>query len=322
LDYLHYALFVVSIIGYFPYFLTSWTNKRLVAQNTIAGNWNLSQFDFNHLFSTQVDQILSVLHSCFYSISLWYLLRHYKKPAVSFITQTKHPRLIRNWPLIFSAIHSILVITWTLAIPNRSIYVDKSIFLNDATEVLFFVSFLYVGFNMIIMSSPTIMYDLFMDSPLTAISSKTINNNENYPLLALEQTSSAEGDMKIKKLNTELQLFTLGYIDIIHASLVKCIQQQSFLSADCKLTAISIEVGIPVHHLTHFFNVIKKTSFSDWRNKLRIEYALELMTKGETKIITLEAISLKCGFTSQSTFIRAFKKITGTSPSNYLKSLL
>ena len=44
------------------------------------------------------------------------------------------------------------------------------------------------------------------------------------------------------------------------------------------------------------------------------------MNQGEASNITLQAISLKCGFASQNTFIRAFKNATGTTPSTYLKS--
>ena len=93
-----------------------------------------------------------------------------------------------------------------------------------------------------------------------------------------------------------------------------------FLTVDYKLLQVSIESGIPTHHLTYFFNELKKISFSDWRNNLRIEHALALIHQGEINNFTLEAISVKCGFTSQSTFIRSFKNVTGTTPSNYLKS--
>jgi AraC-like DNA-binding protein len=73
--------------------------------------------------------------------------------------------------------------------------------------------------------------------------------------------------------------------------------------------------------LTYFFNDIKQVSFSDWRNSLRIEEAKNLFRLGEVNNITLKAVSLQCGFASQNTFIRAFKNATGTTPSNYLKSL-
>jgi AraC-like DNA-binding protein len=73
--------------------------------------------------------------------------------------------------------------------------------------------------------------------------------------------------------------------------------------------------------LTYYFNDIKNISFSDWRNSLRVAYGLGLLRQGEASNLTLEAISVKCGFASQSTFIRAFKNVTGTTPSAYLKTI-
>jgi len=54
---------------------------------------------------------------------------------------------------------------------------------------------------------------------------------------------------------------------------------------------------------------------------LRIEEAKILIAQGETDNFTLLSISLKCGFSSQNAFIRAFKSFTGTTPSTYLKSV-
>jgi AraC-like DNA-binding protein len=54
---------------------------------------------------------------------------------------------------------------------------------------------------------------------------------------------------------------------------------------------------------------------------LRIEEAKNLIGQGETDSFTLQSISFRCGFSSQNTFIRAFKNATGKTPSTYLKSV-
>lgn len=94
-----------------------------------------------------------------------------------------------------------------------------------------------------------------------------------------------------------------------------------YLNTDFKLVQISKESGIPAHHLTYYFNSIKQVSFSEWRNGLRIKYAMELIGQGETNAFTLQSIAQQAGFASQNTFIRAFKNVTGTTPSAYLKSV-
>jgi AraC-like DNA-binding protein len=53
---------------------------------------------------------------------------------------------------------------------------------------------------------------------------------------------------------------------------------------------------------------------------LRIEYAKAKIDSGSNKTITLEALSLESGFSSQSTFIRSFKNVFGCTPSDYIKT--
>jgi AraC-like DNA-binding protein len=117
------------------------------------------------------------------------------------------------------------------------------------------------------------------------------------------------------------QLFTPEYIEKIETHLQERIKMQKYLDSNCCLSKISDESNIPAHHLTYYFNAIKETSFSDWRNALRIAHAKELFSQGKSETFTLESISLQSGFVTQNTFIRAFKNSTGKTPSNYLKSL-
>lgn len=320
-DYLHFTLFVLSFIGYIPYFFSSWDYKLMVAQNLFSENWDMAPFHLNKLFPHKIDQLLNVLHTYFYSISLWYLIRHYKKVANSAIFRVKQYKLIRKWLLIFASIMSIITINFTVAMANLWIYDDKSIFLNRASGALLFASLVYLGMNMVILFFPHIMYGLpiglkFSPKELQTIkpSESNLSTSEEPPLLLQEDILNPLDKM-------EPQLFTLEYRETIEAILESFKARKLFLNTDFKLIQISKESNIPAHHLTYFFNDIIKISFSDWRNGLRIAYAQNLISQGKTDTFTLQAISLQCGFASQTTFIRAFKNFTGTTPSNYMKSL-
>jgi AraC-like DNA-binding protein len=117
-------------------------------------------------------------------------------------------------------------------------------------------------------------------------------------------------------------LFSADYIEKIELAINDIVKNENYLETDFKLSNISSISGLPPHHLTYYFNTILELSFSDWRNKLRIEYAIQLLKDGQSNHLTLEAISTKIGFSSQSTFIRAFKLQTGKTPSEYIKSLM
>lgn len=319
-DYLHFTLFTLSFIGYIPYFFSSWDYKLNVAQNLQGENWDISPFHLNVIFLHEVDQVLNVLHTYFYSIALWYLLWHYKNVRNSAVFNTKQYKLIRNWLIIFASILTIITINFTVAMANVWLYDDKSIFLERASVALLFASMVYIGMNMVILFFPHIMYGLPVDLKFESRGSGIIQIAEpNFP--AIEEPPVLLQEENLSQLDKiEPQLFTLVYRNFIETLLDSFKDRKAFLSVDFKLIQISNEFDIPVHHLTYYFNDIKQVSFSEWRNSLRIKHAMKLIDQGETSDFTLQSIAQQSGFNSQSTFIRSFKNVTGNTPSNYLKS--
>lgn len=93
-----------------------------------------------------------------------------------------------------------------------------------------------------------------------------------------------------------------------------------YLKQGFSLFNFSEETKIPQHQLTYYLKVIHEQTFNDFKNNLRIEHAIELLESGKAKNQTLESISIECGYRSRTNFIDAFKKITGKTPSDYLKA--
>jgi AraC-like DNA-binding protein len=320
-DYLHFALFAISFIGYVPYFFSSWDFKVMVGENLQSENWDITSFRLNSLLYHKFDQVLNVSHTCFYSISLWYLLWHYKRPANQSIIHSKQYKLIHNWLLVFASILTIITINFTVAMAGVWLYDEKSLFLERTGIALLFASLVYIGMNMVILFFPHILYGLPVGLKLSPMGIGSAENGDADHQSSAEEEASVGEDFSFGKVKNELQLFTEEYKETLEAALENVKERKVFLNLDFRLTQVSNESGIPVHHLTYYFNDIKNISFSDWRNDLRIAYAKELLVQGEANNLTLEAISLQCGFASQSTFIRAFKNVIGTTPSAYLKSI-
>ncbi len=84
------------------------------------------------------------------------------------------------------------------------------------------------------------------------------------------------------------------------------------------LNSISDGTKLPVHQISYFIKQRYNQSFNDWKNELRIKHAIELIDSGEAKQLTLESISMQCGYRSRANFVDAFKKVTGKTPSEYL----
>ncbi len=63
-------------------------------------------------------------------------------------------------------------------------------------------------------------------------------------------------------------------------------------------------------------------NFNDYVNRLRVAAVVRELENGAHRHHTLLGIAFSCGFNSKSTFNRAFKKITGANPADFLQNHL
>lgn len=63
------------------------------------------------------------------------------------------------------------------------------------------------------------------------------------------------------------------------------------------------------------------TNFNDFINNCRTGAVIRKLNAGEHTLQTLLGIAMDCGFNSKSTFNRAFKRATGTTPKGYLQQM-
>lgn len=318
IDWLQFIPFVLSFIGSIPYYFSSWEYKLMIADNILSNDWDIAQFELNFIFHHKVDQVLNMLHMYFYACSLWYLIWKYKSDATSRIYHVPQFKLIRNWLFLFTIIITVITINFSVTVIDILVYDEKSLFLQKAVIPLFFSSIIYVGMNMIIMFFPHIMYGLPIElkniaAPMPAVG---VEESKSHSLPEME-TISDEMNEEDKKI--ALLLFSEEYLSKINEQLNECVNKDLFIRPDFRLATITSISRLPDHHLTYYFNTIMGMSFSDWRNKLRIQYAVKLLHQEEYKNQTLEAIANKVGFATQNTFIRAFKAVIGKTPSEYLK---
>jgi AraC-like DNA-binding protein len=318
-DYLHFALFGISFIGYLPYiFFSDWAYKGLISENIMSNDWDMAPFRINKIIPHKLDQLLNILHTYFYCISLWYLVWRHKKQKNSFLKKTNQFNLITRWVVLFVTVFTIITINFTLAMAYMWKYDNKDVFLQLANGSLFFASCVYIFINTSVLFFPHILYGLPME--LIPIPSRPDAKTSDENLNTIGTVRTLESDISNKGLefNASLKLFTNEYVNIIERALKTCIESEKYLMQDFKLATISLQSGIPPHHLTYYFNCTLGASFSDWRNNLRIGHSVNLIEADKNKLYTLQAIGELSGFSSYSTFIRAFKNATGCTPGEYV----
>lgn len=97
------------------------------------------------------------------------------------------------------------------------------------------------------------------------------------------------------------------------------VEQHYFLKKDLKIGDLAKDIGVNRTYVSHHINTTYNCSFSDYMNRLRIEYAEQLllaMPKG-TK---LTQIALGSGFSNEQSFYRNFKKFTGMTPAEWMNA--
>ena len=92
-----------------------------------------------------------------------------------------------------------------------------------------------------------------------------------------------------------------------------------FKNQDLKLLHISNELGIPEHQLSQIINASTGKSFRELVNSFRVEEAKNILLDFHSKY-SIEGIAQEAGFKSRASFYATFKKHTGLTPSEFIKS--
>lgn len=124
-----------------------------------------------------------------------------------------------------------------------------------------------------------------------------------------------------KKLKTSTEKDCAKYEDIYHQLLCYIQNNRRFLNPALTLKLLSEEMQIPTHKISACIKLKHKTSFPEFINKLRIDYARERLEKSNGEFIKFDFLANECGFGSRSSFYSEFKKTCGMTPSEYKKQL-
>lgn len=98
-------------------------------------------------------------------------------------------------------------------------------------------------------------------------------------------------------------------------------EDKMYLNPDLNLHVMAQHTGIPQKTISAVLNQRMKKSFNEFVNQYRVEAFKQKLQQPEMNSFTMAGIALECGFNSKATFQRIFKEVTGTSPSEFRKSL-
>ena len=139
-----------------------------------------------------------------------------------------------------------------------------------------------------------------------------------------KRTSEAEQDSQAQSPRPRYERSGLQkeLADKIHQDLEQLVQSEKiFKKEELSLAQLAQLLGVHPNYLSQVINSYEHKSFYDYINTLRVEEFKSQVLLPENSRYTLLSLAFECGFNSKTAFNRNFKKITGLSPSEYLKEV-
>ena len=96
-------------------------------------------------------------------------------------------------------------------------------------------------------------------------------------------------------------------------------EEKAFLDATLSLPSFAERCGLTPHEVSKIINSHHKLNFFGFVNRHRVEECKRQLTPENLKSRTILAIALEAGFNSKTTFNKAFKDVTGTTPGAFVK---
>ena len=205
---------------------------------------------------------------------------------------------------------AIISIFFILLLP-QSVPFNKSLGIHLSVIVCFVILNFYLFFRpQILYGLPRLrMETIRMEKNLETGSGQTEIHGTAAKLVANADKASQEG-ASASSLN-----YLLAYKPILELHLEK---NKPYLQQGYNVAKLSLETGIPQHHLSALLNKVYGVRFNDFINNYRIKHIAEHFGQSGWHQMTLEGIASEAGFNSRTTFFNAIKKSTGLAPSEFI----
>jgi AraC-like DNA-binding protein len=299
-NWLHFIPGAVAYIILAKFFMLTPEQKISVYKNQGAG------------FETQTAVIFfgTIISGFAYVVLSFYELRKYRRSISEELSNTERVNL--NW--LRYLIYGILAI-WLI------IFIDGDDSLIYAAVVVFVFLLGFFGirhtdiftYRQVILKGGPVGVKQNPDHTARDLKENLLEDKE-FP--AVPVADEARAGVKYEKSGLQK-----AAADKIHFDLNQLMNEKKlFKNEELSLSELAQVLGVHPNNLSQVINTYENKNFYDYINTLRIEEFKTLALSPENSNYTLLSLAFECGFNSKTSFNRNFKKITGESPSAYLKA--
>jgi len=302
-DWLHLLPALLTIINCLPFTTLPFDQKASIAHEIVnvtenySLNFTFASFEFI-LFSRSVHLLLYAV------LSIGYFYNNTRKTLKQFNKLPSNHAIIKRWLYLLSFIQIVIAVNSighmttiygyffsVLGVPSTEIFSEKYYF--EICGGGFFLQ------NIFLFLFPKILY-----------------GNVSYTI-----EKGKDNIIDDIKLSLPRKIKDTATIQDFENSLNEYLQKSPYIQKEFSLSQMSFDLKIPERFLSNYFNKELNLTFSEWRKNLRIDHVCKMIEQGESKNLTIEAISSNAGFASRSKFIDAFKERKGVTPSAFIKSI-
>ncbi len=294
-DFLHLLPFLFFFINYLPFFISPLDYKIEIVSKTIA--------DINYGIVKQLG---------FLPESVFYLFR----PEQAIIYIIFQFRLIYTFnrknsnQLVTDQIKRVLkwlsVFTWASTGFLVAFFITIMLYLTQ--ENLFTKDQMTLIPNTILAISHFIVFSYLLINPqvLTGL-----------PFVRYKETLSSLVENEVIKVPFIYENYTkeIKSLEKYFAT------NKSFLQPNISISQVSVDTQIPIRDLSYIINNYYEKRFNDYLNEMRLQHFITKIDATTLDALTIEAIAFESGFSSKSSFYRAFNRFYDCTPSEYLETL-
>ena len=244
--------------------------------------------------------IIAVILNCLFGIQV--LVYCY----LSYLKISKHQKNIK---LFSSAIESV-DLKWlkniTFAVIILALYWAAGVILQVKNENKYY--FLFLEIINIYMIFYMTYYSLKQKEiyPYSKKDKKELKEIITESLIPEENRKKIIEDKKLEFIKTEL-------LNLMQT-------EKPFLDCELSLIKLASKLNLTSHQLSYAINSSFNENFYQFVNRYRIEEAKKLLNAPEMNHLNLVGIAFEVGFNSKTVFNTTFKKVTGTTPSQFKKN--
>jgi AraC-like DNA-binding protein len=294
IDFLHLLPFIIFLISYLPFYLIALKDKEVIVKKLF--NLGLLGQNNDGLIPEYIQFLVRETQSFVYLFFQWQLLINFKKSNLItyFEVQT---RQVLNWLRDFTVSITISAISFIVFVILMQIG-DDGLFMtifSNLSSLMFAISFFII--TSYLLFRPTVLY--------------------GFPFINNSQDNKVE-----KKLNqTEVNVNVKGYESEIIRITNYFNENKPYIKNNLSINEVAMAIEIPARDVSFIINNHFQQRFSDFVNMHRIQHFINEIENGNLNKFTIEFIAKASGFSSITTFNRAFKKTYTISPSEYFQQL-